>query len=100
MTGVQVMGDLSWLLGTIAAEVLAEVVLHMTLAWLPVVGILITGARLLWREGENPRTGAQQNRRGNSQRAGGKTRVHEGRKIRQQIERNFTRFLSTISGSF
>ena len=99
MTSVQVMGDLSWLLGAIAAEVLAEVLLHMTFVWLPIVGILITGARLLWREGkmrEQVRSKIVEAIRKGLEDA----RVREGRKIRAQIEHNFERFLDTISGNF
>lgn len=99
MAGVQVIGDLSWLLGTIAAEVLAEVVLHMSLAWLPIVGILITGIRLIWREGkmreqvrsktvEAIRTGLK------------KARISESEKLRAQVEWNFAQLLDTIGGNF
>ncbi len=91
--------NLSWLLGAIAAEVLAEVLLHMTFAWLPIVGILITGARLLWREGkmrEQVRSKIVEAIRKGLEDA----RVREGRKIRAQIEHNFERFLDTISGNF
>lgn len=96
---VQVIGDLSWLLGTIAAEVLAEIVLHMSIAWLPIVGILVTGIRLIWREGkmrdqlrskivEAIRKGLQE------------ARTKESRKIREQVKQNFAQFLDTIGRNF
>lgn len=50
LSGVGVLGDLSWLVGGIALDVVAEVFTHMTFVWIPIVGLMITAARLLWRE--------------------------------------------------
>jgi hypothetical protein len=51
LTGTELLGDMSWLIGSIVAEVVAEVLLHVKVAvFLPVVGLVISGVRLLWRE--------------------------------------------------
>jgi hypothetical protein len=51
LSGGGVMGDLSWLVGGIAIDVAAEVLFHMATLWVPVVGLVVTGIRMLVREG-------------------------------------------------
>lgn len=50
LSGVGAIGDMSWLIGSIAVDIAAEVVAHMATAWIPIVGLIISAARLLWRE--------------------------------------------------
>lgn len=45
-----VMADFSFLVGTIAADLVIEVVAHVGVSWIPVVGLFITGTRLWMRE--------------------------------------------------
>ncbi|HJT78936.1 MAG TPA: dynamin family protein [Gemmataceae bacterium] len=50
LSGVGAFGDMGWLLGSIALDVVVEVFSHMVVVWIPVVGAIITLARLAWRE--------------------------------------------------
>ncbi len=43
-------GDVGWVVGSIALDVVADVFLHMATVWIPIVGLVISGVRLLWRE--------------------------------------------------
>jgi hypothetical protein len=43
-------GDMSWVVGSIALDVAAEVLLHMASVWIPIVGVVITLVRLACRE--------------------------------------------------
>lgn len=51
LSGTGVMGEMSWLVGGIAIDVAAEVFFHMATLWVPVVGLVVTGVRMLVREG-------------------------------------------------
>jgi small GTP-binding protein len=48
--GVAMLGDMSYLIGGIVVDIVAEVVYHLAAAWIPVVGALVTGVRLALRE--------------------------------------------------
>jgi hypothetical protein len=50
LPGGQVFGDMSWLIGSIVMDIMADVILHLSVVWIPVVGLVITAVRLLWRE--------------------------------------------------
>lgn len=50
LSSMGALGDIGWLVGSIALEVATEVFAHLTLAWLPIVGFVIAAARLLLRE--------------------------------------------------
>jgi hypothetical protein len=50
LSGIGAFGDLSWLVGGIAVDVVTEVFAHMAFVWIPIVGLCISAARLLWRE--------------------------------------------------
>jgi hypothetical protein len=50
LAGVGIVGDMSWLIGSIAIDLAADALLHIAISWIPVVGIVITGIRLIWRE--------------------------------------------------
>ncbi len=51
LTGTELLGDMGWLIGGIVAEVVAEVLFHVKVAlFVPVVGLVVSAVRLLWRE--------------------------------------------------
>jgi GTPase SAR1 family protein len=52
LSGIGAFGDMGWLIGSIAVDIAAEVVMHMTFLWLPIVGLIISAIRMLWREGK------------------------------------------------
>jgi len=48
--GLDIFGDMSWFLGSIAVDVVADVFLHMATLWIPIVGLAFTLFRLGNRE--------------------------------------------------
>jgi hypothetical protein len=54
MTGVAsgIMGDMSWIIGSIVAEITIELLANGVLAWIPLVGIIIFVARMGLREAQ------------------------------------------------
>lgn len=51
ISGVAILGDLAFLIGGIALDVAGEIFLHITATlWIPLVGLVITAARLFMRE--------------------------------------------------
>lgn len=98
LSSVGAFGDMGWLIGSIAIDITADVVWHMTFAWLPIVGLIITAIRMLWREGrlrQNIREKVVQNT------TDGLRRVSQAKimMIRQQVRESFEKLKNKIAGS-
>jgi GTPase SAR1 family protein len=48
--GMAVLGDLGFLIAGIATDIASEILLHMSVVWIPVIGALVTAIRLAQRE--------------------------------------------------
>lgn len=98
LSGMGALGDIGWLVGSIAIEVAADVMAHVALAWVPVVGFVITAVRLVWRE-----TNLRQQLRDNIVKAAiDGLRQHSQSRvaaIRLQIKEGFARFKEKIAGN-
>jgi small GTP-binding protein len=98
LSGIGALGDLGWLIGGIAADIAAEVVLHMSVVWLPLVGLVFSAIRMVMREftlrGRIKTNVTEGIRRGLIL-----SISTEGEKIRTQVRESFDTLKATVTGN-
>lgn len=98
LSGIGAFGDMGWLIGSIAVDIAAEVVWHMTFLWLPIVGLLISAVRMLWREGQL-RQSIREKIVENTTEGLQRLSHVKAAMIRQQVRGSFEKLKSKIAGS-
>jgi small GTP-binding protein len=99
LSGIGVLGDLSWLIGGIAAEIAIEATTQLTIsAFIPIVGTIFTAIRLGWRE-------SALRKQVKAQLANGiresllKIANTQGTAIREQVRQNFNDLEATVTAN-
>ena len=96
--GTGILADLTPLLALATVEIIADLMLHLTIVWLSLIGVVVTALRMYWRErqirAEIHKNVAQALRQGLYEL--GHSRVA---KMRNQVKGDFDRLKEKVTGS-